>query len=80
MGAPGSGTPYYSLCGRLDMENHTGFLPSVYAEYGKFVIFLDNTSYHKSKKLKEFLGRMGGRIRIYYLPPYAPELNSVGVQ
>ena len=47
----------------------------LYEEYGKFVILLDNASYHKSGALKEFLKGMDEKIKVYYFPSYTPELN-----
>ncbi|MGW1053036.1 IS630 family transposase [Streptomyces sp. NPDC002521] len=38
-------------------------------------LVLDNHSIHKSKKLKAFAESTEGRLRLFYLPPYSPELN-----
>ncbi|GAA3476012.1 IS630 family transposase [Streptomyces yanii] len=38
-------------------------------------LVLDNHSIHKSKKLKAFAEESGGRLRLFYLPGYSPELN-----
>jgi len=43
--------------------------------YGKLIVILDNASYHKSKKVMEFVGSCHGDIMPVYLPPYTPELN-----
>ena len=46
----------------------------------KFLIVWDNASMHKSKNMKRFLVRNRSTIITELLPPYAPELNPVGVQ
>ncbi len=40
-------------------------------------VFLDNARYHHAKALKPFLERPGRRIRLHFLPPYAPHLNPI---
>ncbi|EMO72664.1 transposase [Leptospira santarosai] len=41
----------------------------------KILIVWDNLSVHKSKVVKEFLKENEKRLRVEFLPPYAPELN-----
>ncbi|WP_082288379.1 IS630 family transposase [Leptospira santarosai] len=41
----------------------------------KILIVWDNLSVHKSKVMKEFLKENEKRLRVEFLPPYAPELN-----
>jgi transposase len=38
-------------------------------------LVMDNHSIHRSKKLREFAEQSDGRLRLFYLPPYSPELN-----
>src|SRR5207245_7477323 len=38
-------------------------------------LILDGGSYHQSKLVKEYVARLGGKLRLFFLPPYAPELN-----
>lgn len=40
------------------------------------IIILDNTSIHKSKKVKNYLKRHK-QIHLFYLPTYSPEYNPV---
>ncbi len=40
-------------------------------------LFVDNASYYRSKKVREFLHRHRKRFRIHYLPPYSPNLNII---
>ena len=36
---------------------------------------MDNTSFHKSTKVKELIEAVG--CRVIYLPPYSPDLNLI---
>jgi transposase len=38
-------------------------------------LIVDGHRVHKSKKVKEFVASTKGKLKIYYLPPYSPELN-----
>jgi hypothetical protein len=40
-------------------------------------VFLDNARYHHARMLKPWLGRADCRIRLHFLPPYAPHLNPI---
>jgi len=44
----------------------------------KYVFLLDNASYHKSVKIREFMHDYGNII-IEYFPPYSPELNPIEI-
>ena len=40
-------------------------------------VVLDNASYNRSAAVKDYLAGEGCRIRLVYLPPYAPNLNLI---
>ena len=40
-------------------------------------VILDNAHYHHAKLLQPWLNRPGCRIKLHFLPPYAPHLNSI---
>ena len=40
-------------------------------------VFLDNARYHHARALKPWLARPECRIRLHFLPPYAPHLNPI---
>lgn len=40
-------------------------------------VILDNAPYHHAAKVREWLSRPGCKIRIIWLPSYAPHLNSI---
>lgn len=41
----------------------------------KIFLIIDGHPVHRSTKVKKFVESIEGRLRIYYLPPYSPELN-----
>lgn len=41
----------------------------------KVFLILDNLNVHKAKAVREWLGEHVGRIEVFYLQPYSPELN-----
>ncbi len=41
----------------------------------KVFLIVDNLSVHKAKKVREWLEEKENEIRIFYLPPYCPEMN-----
>jgi transposase len=38
-------------------------------------LILDGGSYHRSRPVKEYVAGLGGRLQLFFLPPYSPELN-----
>jgi DDE superfamily endonuclease len=45
---------------------------------GELVVVLDNASLHRSHVVRDALPALEERgIRLYYLPPYSPELNAI---
>lgn len=38
-------------------------------------MIMDGHPAHKSKKIREFVASLNGRLSIYLLPPYVPDLN-----
>jgi transposase len=52
------------------------FLQRLMREAGhKIYVIMDNLRVHHSKKFTEWLKKNEDRIKVYYLPPYSPELN-----
>lgn len=41
----------------------------------KVFLIVDGYPAHKSKKAKEFVAALDGKLELFYLPPYSPELN-----
>ena len=42
---------------------------------GPVYLIVDGHPVHKSKQVREFVDSMGGLLKLFYLPPYAPDLN-----
>lgn len=42
---------------------------------GMIVLIVDGHSAHKAKATQEFVASTEGRLKLYFLPPYSPELN-----
>jgi transposase len=38
-------------------------------------LILDGHSIHRSRPVRDFVARQDGRLRLFFLPPYSPELN-----
>jgi transposase len=38
-------------------------------------LILDGGSYHRGKPVREYVASLGGKLRLFFLPPYSPELN-----
>jgi transposase len=72
--------------GRISFTVTTGGVGSaVFVEFcrklladaaGRIVyLIVDNASSHKSKLTREFVESTSGRLKLFFLPPYSPELN-----
>jgi len=62
----------------LNAENTIKFfqkIESAYPESEEIYLILDNAGYYKGKKIKQFLE--SSKIKLMYLPPYAPNLNLI---
>jgi transposase len=38
-------------------------------------LILDGGSYHRSRPVRAYVASLGGQLRLFFLPPYSPELN-----
>lgn len=74
--------------GELESTQFTGsmtsdilieFLDEVSSKYTKPITFiLDNASMHRSKKVNKHIAELEEKgIKLYFLPPYSPELNRI---
>lgn len=62
--------------GRFTARVLIGFLRRLVRQAeGKVFLIVDRHPVHRSKALQQWLGKHGRRIRLFYLPAYAPELN-----
>jgi transposase len=42
---------------------------------GPVFLVLDNVSFHKAQIVKDYVASLEGRLKIFFLPGYSPELN-----
>lgn len=45
--------------------------------YRQIHVICDNAAFHTSREVARYLHRWGGRIKLHYLPKYAPETNPI---
>jgi len=70
----------YRFYDRANSDSFIDFLKSLRKKYGKVLLFADNVAYHKSNKVKRYLGSTNGDIVVIHFPSYTPELNPIEVQ
>lgn len=67
---------YHVYSGRFNADKFIDCLAS-FMKHRKKPVFLimDGHPVHKAKKVKTYIQSLGGKLSIYLLPPYAPDLN-----
>ena len=67
---------YHLFSGKFNADKFIECMRDLMANRKKPVfIIMDGHPVHKSKKVKDFVSQSNGRLSIFLLPPYAPELN-----
>jgi putative transposase len=62
----------------LRSEDLLAVLPAIPRGPGELVVVLDNAGLHRSHRVRDALPTLEQQgIRLYYLPPYSPELNAI---
>lgn len=62
--------------GNFNSERFLEFLKRLLHKQSQPVtLIVDGHSTHKTKLVKEFISSTNGKLKLYYLPPYSPELN-----
>lgn len=71
------GQLYFSfLDGAGNSANFTAFLTRLLHDIeGKLFVIVDGHSAHTAKATKKFVKEQEGRLSLFFLPPYSPELN-----
>lgn len=60
----------------IDRYDFLDFTKKLIEDAGRPVfLIMDNSTVHHATILKEFAGKSGGMLRLYFLPPYSPDLN-----
>jgi len=62
--------------GNFNSERFIEFLKRLLHKQAKpITLIVDGHSTHKTKIVKEYVKQTTGKLKLYYLPPYSPELN-----
>ena len=62
--------------GALDTDRFIAFLGDLIVDAGRKVfLIVDNLKVHRATRVTEWVAEHAERIELFYLPPYAPELN-----
>ncbi|MGH3833341.1 MAG: transposase, partial [Pseudonocardiaceae bacterium] len=62
--------------GSMDAERFIEFLDSVLHDVDRPIfLVVDGSSVHKANTVKEYVASTDGRLELFFLPPYSPELN-----
>ena len=74
--SPGGDMRFMTVEGRMNAGKFIEFLKRLLhnAERPIFLI-VDGHPSHRARKVFEFLRKTNGRLRLFFLPPYSPELN-----
>jgi transposase len=60
----------------VDRYDFLDFAKKLIEDAGRPVfLIMDNSTVHHATVLKEFAGKSDGMLRLYFLPPYSPDLN-----
>lgn len=64
------------FAGKMNSAHFIDYLAGLHADAGKSVyVIVDRAQYHRSKEVKKFIKKQNGKIMLFYLPAYSPELN-----
>ena len=67
---------FMTINGNLNSNTFIEFLKRlVYRAKNPVYLIIDGHQVHKSKKVKQYVESKEGMLRLFYLPPYSPELN-----
>ncbi|WP_307827589.1 IS630 family transposase [Planomonospora sp. ID82291] len=71
------GTLRYRLAhGSMDRWAFLGFCAQLLRTIRRpIVLIVDGSSIHTARAVRDFVARTGGRLRLFFLPAYAPDLN-----
>jgi transposase len=62
--------------GKLNAESFVLFLRNfMKSQTGKIFLVVDGHPAHKANAVKNYVKSLKGRLELYFLPPYAPDLN-----
>lgn len=74
--SPGGSLRFEVFYGSCDSEVFVGFLKKLVHDTPRPVfLVLDNVSFHKTRIVKDYVESLDGRLKLFFLPGYSPELN-----
>jgi len=73
--APDGSFWYEVYSGKFNSSRMVEMLQRFMKNRGNICLILDGHPAHKSNMIKEFVNKCAGKLEIYFLPGYAPELN-----
>lgn len=74
--SPAGALKFDVVFGRVDATVFVEFLTKlVHDAPGPVCLILDNLSVHKSKTVNQYVDSLDGRLKLFFLPGYSPELN-----
>ena len=74
--SPKGGMRFMTVKGSVTGKVFVSFLKRLISDVSEPVyLIVDGHSAHKSKKAREFVESTEGLLKLFYLPPYAPDLN-----
>jgi transposase len=67
---------FMTFNGKMNADQFITFLERlIYKASHPIFLIVDGHPVHKSKKVKEFIAKTDGKLRLFILPPYSPHLN-----
>ncbi|MGH9652626.1 MAG: IS630 family transposase [Bryobacteraceae bacterium] len=70
------GKLHFCFAGRVNAGSFIEYLKKLLCDVrGKIYLIVDGHSAHTAGKTKQFVASTRGRLELFYLPPYSPELN-----
>jgi transposase len=74
--SPGGTLRFDVFFGTCDATVFVEFLKKLMHDApGPVFLILDNLSVHKAAPVKEYVAALDGRLKLFFLPGYSPELN-----
>ena len=67
---------FMTIRGKINGDVFIRFLKRLLVEdKGPVYLIVDGHPIHRSRKVKEFINLTEGALKLFYLPPYSPDLN-----
>jgi len=74
--SPGGQLRFMVVPGRMTARKFRGFLERLmYNAKRPIFLIVDGHPTHRARAIKDFVLSTGGRLRLFFLPPYSPQLN-----